>query len=206
MRFFFIRHGETTANKNRIFQGTSDYPLTDEGKEEIRRIGKYIEHIKFSKLITTPLSRAKDSADIIMKILKNPPEVFIDSKLVEMNYGEWEGKFYDEIKEKYPDIAKVWYKNPFKAKIPKAEGFKSFKKRVLKALDYWKNSANSDENLLFVTHGGVIMMCIADFLKISDENIWKIRINNGSLTILNLHPEKGRIVLFNASNPIIKID
>lgn len=89
--FYFVRHGETVWNVENKICGATDSPLTENGKEQARELGRHIvdEKIKFDEIIYSPLSRAKDTALIISSITGVPARV--EDRLIEQNFGKWEG-------------------------------------------------------------------------------------------------------------------
>jgi len=93
----FLRHGESTGNQEGRFQGHADFPLTDRGREQARALGKYWNEtgVSFDRCFASPLSRAKDTAEIICAPLNIPVE--LDENWMEMNNGKLAGLREDEI-------------------------------------------------------------------------------------------------------------
>lgn len=71
INLFFIRHGQTTANRDEILQGQCDYPLTDRGIDELKATGTKLKDVKFGLCFVSDLTRAKDSAKYLMSNLSD---------------------------------------------------------------------------------------------------------------------------------------
>ena len=100
--FTFLRHGESVGNAEERLQGQSDYPLTDEGRAQARALAERWrgEQVKFDLAVTSPLVRAKETAEIIANILKIPLE--LDPIWVERDNGELSGLTQAEAQERFP--------------------------------------------------------------------------------------------------------
>ena len=74
--FILIRHGETEFNKNHLIGGKTDVPLTEKGKEQAKSAREIVAKYQYDAIITTPLLRAKETADILFPNL--PKEIISD--------------------------------------------------------------------------------------------------------------------------------
>jgi broad specificity phosphatase PhoE len=99
----FLRHGESVGNAEERFQGQSDFPLTDGGRVQARTLAErwHREEVKFDLTVTSPLIRAKETAQIITDILKTPLEV--DPIWVERDNGRFSGLTREEVNERCPE-------------------------------------------------------------------------------------------------------
>ena len=89
MILYMIRHGETDFNRQRRIQGQSDIPLNAWGRELARRTGKGLEDVRFDLVVTSPLIRAKETAQLIVGEKSIP---FIEEpRIQEIAFGEYEG-------------------------------------------------------------------------------------------------------------------
>ena len=106
MKIYVIRHGETNANKEGVFQGSSDWPLNEDGIKLAKITGQKMKDIKFDACFSSPLIRAKHTAEILLKESGNDIEIQYDDRLKEINAGIYEGK-------------KIWATKPDKKEIPR---------------------------------------------------------------------------------------
>ena len=92
MKLFFVRHGQTTANNERIYVGQSNVQLTEEGREQARQIRPILAKFSFDKVYTSDLSRAVDTQELAL-----PFEGAVHTKLLrEMDVGTAQGQSYGE--------------------------------------------------------------------------------------------------------------
>ena len=92
LKIYIVRHGETNGNLRGIMQGWTDEPLNQKGKELAKITAKVLADIKFDVAISSPLSRAYETAQIILQENKcDKPEILTDDRIKEMNFGSWEG-------------------------------------------------------------------------------------------------------------------
>ena len=101
--FVFLRHGESVGNAEERFQGQSEYPLTEAGRAQATALGArwFREKMRFDSVITTPLARAYETAQIIAGVLQVP--VTIDPIWMERNAGEIAGLTRREASERFPE-------------------------------------------------------------------------------------------------------
>ena len=145
---YLIRHGQTDWNLDRKLQGQTDIPLNNNGKEQAKEAAKEIANLKIDRIISSDLLRAKETAEIINK--KIGAEISFDKRLREVNYGDFEGRLIETIKD---EDWNVFNQNPEKKN---GESRKQVYERVKKFLQEIKE----DENVLVVTHGGALKMML----------------------------------------------
>ena len=145
---YLIRHGETDWNVERKIQGQTDIPLNSNGKQQAEEAANEIANLKIDRIISSDLSRAKETAEIINK--KVGAKITIDKRLREVNYGNYEGAQFDKFTDEQWEI---FNKTPEKIK---GESRKQVYDRVKSLIDEIKD----DENVLVVTHGGSLRMML----------------------------------------------
>lgn len=98
--FVFLRHGESIGNAQARWQGQSDYALTENGRAQARALAERwrSENVKFDLVIASPLSRAKETAEIIASALGANMEM--DPILLERHIGEMEGLTAEEVRKR----------------------------------------------------------------------------------------------------------
>ena len=149
-RFFLVRHGETEWNRLRKIQGISDIPLNDTGRSQAAALGDILSKHRFDLVVSSPLSRALETAQIVARKLGMPAPLVIHD-LVERNYGEAEGSSGLELDTLYP---------PGTA-IPGREDRADVTKRVVRTL-HDLAIRHPDADILAVAHGAVIR-CVVDY-------------------------------------------
>jgi alpha-ribazole phosphatase/probable phosphoglycerate mutase len=94
-RFCLVRHGQTDWNLEGRFQGQSDLPLNQIGRAEARSLAGQLRDQSFAAIFTSDLMRAKETAEIIGEEMGL--QVTQEPRLREINQGEWEGQFVEDI-------------------------------------------------------------------------------------------------------------
>ncbi len=144
MKLYIIRHGKTNWNLKKLIQGITDLSLSEEGIKDIKELKKEIDKISFDICITSPLKRAKETAEILVKC-----PIITDERLKERYMGKLEGTSVSNY-----DINKYWNINYQKEDIG-VETPKELLKRSKLFLDDIKKNYN-DKNILIVSHSGLI--------------------------------------------------
>jgi uncharacterized phosphatase len=180
---FLLRHGETDWNTNDRCQGHTDIPLNETGKKKIEQVAfnfkKSIGDINY--IISSPLSRANESALIFSNSIGYKGEIIIDKLFIERNFGLAEGLLGEEIKFMFPDL-----------EVPEMEPEKNVFSRAIQGLNYY-DSIYSDANILIVTHGAVLKTLVDNqttyygidikVLKSIPGGLFKLDIRNGEYQI-----------------------
>lgn len=163
MEIVFIRHGQTDVNKDNRLQGALiDAELNEAGREYAKKAAENFDESKFDVVYSSPMKRAIETAKIFTK---NKKEINLDKRLLEFDFGEWDGMRMEEIGEKYPDVVDPWGKiNRNYVKYAKnGESYEAFDNRCGEFLDemYQKYP---DKKVLVVAHGRLIRMMAAHYL------------------------------------------
>ena len=149
-QFTFLRHGESVGNAESRWQGQSEYPLTDKGRAQAHALADYwkAEDVKFDLAIASPLSRARETAEIIAAALNVPLEY--DPIWMERDIGEMEGLTAEEVRQK----PQPPYITPYDSIGGDGEGDWALFLRAGQALhDLLRRPAGS---YLVVSHGGLL--------------------------------------------------
>lgn len=150
MSILIIRHGQDLPNYR---GGWSKNGLSDEGKKQAHKLGQHLISYNISRIITSDIPRASETAEIINGYLNLPIEYSKEWR--EINAGLLSGMSKNKSDEKYPGyyIEKIGIDQHF----PKGESPREFYKRVIKAFEMLQQNVSRDENIALITHGGVIM-------------------------------------------------
>lgn len=151
---YFIRHGETDWNRARRYQGQADIPLNDKGREQARRNGlalrALLPQIAAAQFVSSPLDRTRETMRIVRAELGLAPDDFeIDPRLIELNYGHWEGQLASDLA--IHDTANVAARaaQPFTWRPRGGENYEDLSLR----LSSWL--AGIERDCVVVSHGGV---------------------------------------------------
>jgi broad specificity phosphatase PhoE len=166
-----VRHGQTPWNKEKIFRGSKDIPLNDQGREEARLAGEWLKEELIQAAYTSPLSRARDTARAIAGhhglAVRDLPG------LSDLCYGDWEGLPLTEVKERYADLYRQWEQSPHLVRFPGGETLAEVRARawaaVLSVL-----VLHPGETVLLAAHRAVNKVLIAAFLGLDDSHFWRL--------------------------------
>lgn len=160
MEIVFVRHGKTAVNKERRIQGAQiDAELNEEGRAYARKAAANFNENKFDVVYASPMKRAFETAQIFTKGNK---EIITDKRLLEFDFGSWDGKKMIEVAKAYPDIVDPWGKlnRNYIKYVKDGENFEEFEARCSSFLDEMLQKY-SDQRVLVVAHGRLIRMMIA---------------------------------------------
>ncbi len=155
--FFLLRHGESEGNRKRMIQGHVDMPLTDIGREHARAAGSFFARGGLDHIIASPLSRARETAEIVAGSCGMGPEsVELRDSLKELDTGIFSGLTVEEIRSQFPDDWEAFKHRSWEA-VPSAERLQEL---LVRAADTWERmieAANAgSRRILAVSHGGLI--------------------------------------------------
>ena len=102
----FVRHGQSTANLDRVFAGHTDVPLTELGYKQAQNTANFLKSYQISAIYSSDLMRSMQTAEPTGKMHNLP--VIPDRELREIFAGEWEGRAYEELVEKFAQSFATW--------------------------------------------------------------------------------------------------
>lgn len=195
MEIVFIRHGQTDVNKDNRLQGAQvDAELNERGREYAKKAAANFNEDKFDVVYSSPMKRAVETAKIFTKGKK---ELKLDPRLLEFDFGDWDGKKMDEIARDYPDVVDPWGKvnRDYVKYALNGESYEEFDKRCGEFLDemYQKYT---DQSVLVVAHGRLIRMMAAHYLTHGDMD--KIdTLDNCALAKFSVRDGMARMLYYN---------
>jgi probable phosphoglycerate mutase len=183
------RHGATprTNPEQHLGQGI-DIGLSNEGREAARALARRLDGIGFDGILSSPLRRAGETAEILA------PGRPIDSdvRLLEMDYGAWEGLTYAEIEARDPELRSYWEDDPATIACPGGESGEDVARRVRSFLDETTGRAagNAQATVLVVAHATLnrILLCVALGVPLRDYRR-RFRQDPANLTVLRFGTE-----------------
>lgn len=160
MNLYLLRHGETDWNRAGLLQGHTDTPLNEKGRNQMRETARKLRDldVKMDVILSSPLRRACESAEIAAKQLGYPvADIVLEPMLIERGFGAGEGMTMAERTAKFPDH-----------EYPGMECQADLIRRAGEA--FWKivNTCPNAENILLVAHGAVLFALLS---AVSEESI-----------------------------------
>lgn len=145
MELYVVRHGETEENKTHMMQGNMNTLLNETGRSQALEVRKKLENIKIDLIISSPKSRALETAQIISN---GRITIITDERLLSRNHGEFEGKGRYEV-----DLEDYW-NIKINRQYERAESVGHMFERISDLLNDIKTNYK-DKTVLIATHSGV---------------------------------------------------
>lgn len=170
---YFTRHGQTVGNVENKVCGATDTELTELGKTQAKQLGISIKQNKdiiIDEIIASPLKRARETAGFISEAIGVP--MHIDKRIVEQNFGKYEGK--DRLSDEFKEAKRHFVDN-----YADGESMLRVAQRVYTFLDEIKK--DSDKTYLVVAHNGIARIVHSYFFDESNEEFSNYSIKNCEL-------------------------
>lgn len=195
-RVFMVRHGATVLTAEDRFAGATDVQLSDEGREQTRRLAERLASEKITGVFASPMSRTIETASI----LAAPHQLTVQKRdgFREISHGRWEQMTRSEVEEKFPEEATEWEKDPYTFAPQGGESGLAVTARALPALIELVRQ-HSGQCLVVVSHKGTIRLLLSSLLGF-DPRRYRDNLdqNPAALNIVDFRsPTLARLTLFN---------
>ena len=197
-RVFLIRHGATTLTAEDRFAGATDVELSDEGREQARRLGERLRTEKIAAVYASPLSRTVETSRLIAE--PHGLEVAKRDGLREISHGRWEQMTRREVEEKFPEEAAAWEEDPYTFAPAGGESGLAVTARALPVLVEIVR-AHRDEGVVVVSHKATIRLLLSSLLGF-DPRRYRDNLDQApaALNIVDFKdPARARLTLFNST-------
>lgn len=183
VKLILVRHALTVDNQKSRLSGHIDSSISEEGREQIDKITNYLKDFDIDKIYTTTSSRTKDTVKKLSEL--KSIEIIEKESLKEISFGDFEGLTFKEIENRYPEEFQDMIKKGYEYKYPNGESLIDSYNRVCIELDNIISN-NDDRTILICSHGGTIRNIITYLISNSYKYHWNFKIDNGSVTILEV--------------------
>ena len=186
------RHGQTTWNVERRFQGQTDIPLDETGEAQAEYAARRLATLGPHVIVSSDLSRAQQTAEALSKL--TGLAIAPDKDLRERFGGDWEGLSDADIRERYPAERATW--NP-----PNGESSRAVADRVAAVLDRVAESLGDGQLAVLVSHGAALRIGMERFLGIFVEDTPILGgLANCSWSVIELRNGRRRLQEYNAGS------
>lgn len=193
-----IRHGETALNAKGCYYGRTDAVLSEKGISQARYLKEILKEVSFDYIVASPLVRAYNTAQIVME--EREQEIFGDRRLMEQDFGIFEGMTYKEIQSNYPKELDAWNEEFSTYRIRKGESFADVRNRTEDFLrDIPSGRESKGEKMLIVAHKGTLGHLLAAMLKLPLDGYWNFVFEQGCYSVVDLEDGYAIIRKLNAS-------
>jgi broad specificity phosphatase PhoE len=195
-RVFMVRHGATVLSAEDRFAGATDVALSDEGREQTRRLAQRLNGEKIVAVFASPLGRTVETAQILAK----PHKLEVQSRegLREISHGRWEQLTRREVEERFPEEAAEWEKDPYTFAPVGGESGLAVTARALPVLLQLVRE-HPGQNILVVSHKATIRLLLSSLLGF-DPRRYRDNLDQkpAALNIVDFRdPVRSRLTLFN---------
>ncbi len=206
IRIILVRHGESTYNLANMVQGRGSQAnksvLTDKGISQAQLAGQAIANISFDQAYSSPLQRARQTAEIILSHQAAPPALSTHEGLYEIDLRGWEGMTFSEIQTQFPEQFNYWQDAPYKLCL---EGVYPVVELFKQAQQFWQELLNQHEtqkqiNILLVAHSGINRALICTALGIDIMHYHHLQQNNCGINVLNYRTGQWQLEALNLTS------
>jgi len=195
-KIYLVRHGQTEWNKKLIFRGRIDIPLDEDGHREAEAIAEALKDKNIEAIYTSPLIRSIETAQPTASLFHLdivPVEGFID-----INYGDWEGLTFNEVKERYKDHYAQWEKRPDLVRFPHGETLDEVRERSFSAFkDIVKE--NPGQSTLIIPHRVINKVLLCALLGLSNSHFWEVKQDTGCVNLIEYSNDRFVLSMMNGT-------
>ena len=181
-----VRHGQTVWNvEHRLPGQLPGVALNENGRQQAARLAEALTVLPISAIISSPLERALDTAEIIARGRDIP--IQLEPDLLDTEIGNWAGQVIEDVSKNDP-AWKEYVRNPDVA--PEGvETFPQVQQRVVAAVERWRKE-NIGPFPVFVAHADVIKLLVAHYSDLESGKAGKFHIDNASVSLIELENEQ----------------
>lgn len=190
MTLYFVRHGESTWNVERRFQGQLDAPLSDLGVKQAQAVARRLaREARPAAIVASPLLRARRTAEIIGEQCGVP--VSVDDRLIEISHGQWQGVLESDVALRWPALYKQWHEAPVTVTFPDGEALLQVRNRLDSFL---KDALTMPSPLLICTHDVLVRLAVLWALHEPLERFFEWRVENAAVTEIEIAGSTPKLV------------
>lgn len=197
-KIYLVRHGETDANVEKKYCGQTDVDLNHKGLRDAASIAKVLKNTTFDSIVSSDLKRTLKTAELINAY--HHLEIELIPEFREINFGKFENLTFEEIGIQYPEEKEKMIKEKINYNFLEGESLKALHKRVVGAFNKLLKE-KENEDLLIVSHGGVIRMILTEILSGDINNYWSIEVDNTRISTIVDH--EGFLYLKNLNRKVL---
>ncbi len=188
-----MRHGQSSYNTERRIQGRSDASiLTEKGRDDALKVAAALSRLIFAAVYTSPLQRAKQTAEVIIGGLTTSLTLQTSDQLMEIDLPLWEGMLLQDVRQKFPEDYRRWQEIPHELLmlVPQPEGTRKHSPVLAlyeQARQFWQEilPRHAGETILIVGHNGINRALLSTALGIPPSRYHSIQQSNCGISVLN---------------------
>lgn len=182
-RVLLIRHADPHHDGRGRCYGTFDLELSRSGIRRASELARGLAGLELDTVVTSPRRRARETAEAIA--VGRSTLVTIDERLRELDFGELEGRTYEEIESERPALFRQWMERPTQVRFPDGESFPDLCRRAAAAFSDLRERC-AGRTAAVVTHGGVVRAILAEALGLPPDNVFRLDIGYCRISVVDL--------------------
>lgn len=183
-KIILVRHGHVEGISPERFRGRADLLLTAEGRRQAEAAARRIHAVWTPAAIyASPLSRCRATAEAIGSPLGLTPSAL--EGLIDIDYGEWQGRTPAEVRHRWPEAVETWYRAPHWAAIPGGESLQDVLARTVAALR-GVTARHPRETVVLVGHDSVNRVILLHALDLPLSRYWRLGQDPGAINEIDL--------------------
>jgi broad specificity phosphatase PhoE len=191
---YLVRHGQTAWNKEEIFRGRTDVPLDETGLKQAELVGQYFKEMEIHGIYSSSLSRAWQTAEKVAEFHNLRVEPL--PGILDMSFGNWEGRPHQEIRESDNKTYRQWVETPHLVRLPGGESLDDVRVRAMAAMEEVIRN-HSGKTLVLVTHRVVNKVLICGILGLDNSHFWQITQDTTAINLIQHRDGKYILSLLN---------
>jgi len=194
LNIYLLRHAQSEGNKERRFFGVTHTPLSDKGKASLTKINAFLENKTFDKIYCSPLERCVDTAKLSFG---NAADITIDPELIEINFGDWEGKHLKEVMQSDPDAWERYQNDWMNFSFPNGDTIKDYQAKVQAVVARIISETDAEATIALVSHNGFIKAAMS-YLMVGDNSLAdRLSVQNATINWIELLDGTPKLRLLN---------
>lgn len=183
---FLLRHGKPDfPDKRSYIYGHTDYPLARAGVKQAQEAGRALSKIKMGRMISSDLSRAAETADIVAGLqTEKTCEVERNVALREIDMGEWDGVAKEIVRENFGELFAARADDFANTAAPGGESFAQLQRRGIEAFYRILEESRGTQNILLVAHGGIFWTIVSRLFDLALGDIFRFGLDYCALHLI----------------------
>jgi probable phosphoglycerate mutase len=171
--FFLIRHGNTTAG-NKISGRDKGYHLSENGQMQVKRLGERLANVHFDAIYCSPMERTQETAKAVAEKHNIEPKIL--DKIIEVDFGDWTGKSFDELES--IQQWKLFHIFRSGTRVPNGEHMIEIQMRMVTEIERLR-ALHPDGTVAIVSHGDPIRTAIVYYAGMPMDFMLRLNISTG---------------------------
>ncbi|MBM9519716.1 histidine phosphatase family protein [Desulforhopalus vacuolatus] len=194
-KIYLLRHGAIEIPNPKPFIGQMELPLTEEGREQMKKSGEWLKDKDIEGIFTSPSGRCRESAEIVAKETGEQP-IEILPQFQEINLGKWEGKTVAEVKRLFPGAYEARGRNFDQYRPSGGENFQDLLQiRIHPA--FLKLTREKEGNIAIIAHAGTNRVLLSWLLQMPIKGIFNLDQTYAGVNVIRQNGEKFHVEMIN---------